>query len=129
MLMEEYEQREKRIQAAVDNAKKKANGRCQITGEKKCAADPFNLAVHHVFDQKTYPHLADHADNLLVIKECVHKEFHSWMGGTKKTCDVEDFEQFIFKFANDLFKNDEMVQRSKALRTINRIKSRIIPLA
>ncbi|AMA09894.1 hypothetical protein [Picosynechococcus sp. PCC 73109] len=127
-LMEDREQRDKKIKSAMQKAKNSARGVCQITGERKTAANPFNLAVHHVFDKKTYPNLADHHNNLIVIKDEIHQEFHAWMGGTKEPCDVEDLEKFIIEFSNDLFMKHGASQMSKTLKKIKKIKLTIKPL-
>ncbi|BAW97616.1 hypothetical protein NIES970_25700 [[Synechococcus] sp. NIES-970] len=127
-LMEDRELREQKIQAAMQKAKNSAKGVCQITGEKKTAANPFNLAVHHVFDKKTYPDLADHPNNLIVIKDEIHQDFHTWMGGTKEPCGVEEFEKFIIEFSSDLFIKHGSPQMSKALKKIKKIKMTVKPL-
>ncbi|MDG2992173.1 hypothetical protein L3556_14730 [Candidatus Synechococcus calcipolaris G9] len=84
-----------RINQAKNRAKARDNNTCQITQEKQTIDSPIPLAVHHLYDQTHYPHLADSLDNLLTIKESIHKEFHQYQGGTSKPCTIEDFARFI----------------------------------
>lgn len=121
---------EDRVSKAMARAKKRAKKKCEITGEKQSPANPFDLAAHHVFDKAHYPHLADHEENILVIKDSIHREFHAWMGGTRHSCDLEDFEKFIVEFSSNIFSETKASsQQSNALRRLKRVKKLVKPLA
>jgi hypothetical protein len=114
----------KRIQAAMDQARKRDQGRCQITGDKVTKHNQFNLAVHHIFSKERYPNFAMSLDNLITIKEEVHKEFHAWNGGTTKACTVDD----LIRFVNDLYSDEESYpDREKLIIRLNQIKQVIRP--
>ena len=91
--------RPKDIKKEIENAKKKAKTRdkktCQITGKQSTKEDQFNLAVHHLYCSKKYPHLATVLDNLITIREDIHKEFHGSLGGFDKPCTLDDFIEFV----------------------------------
>jgi hypothetical protein len=127
-VFEDYHDWEKKIKKAMDKAKKDANRQCQITWEKITPANPFNLAVHHVFDKNNYPHLATEPNNLIVMNDNLHKDFHIWMGGTKVSCTVEDLEKYIETFSTSLFPDDDGEKMTKTLMRIKRIKNRVNPL-
>ncbi|MEM6503424.1 MAG: hypothetical protein AAF685_16510 [Cyanobacteria bacterium P01_C01_bin.89] len=97
----EYE-RDKRIAKAMDKVRKSARGRCQVTNRKK-SIHKFSLEVHHLYDRKSYPEVADVEANLIAIAADVHIEFHKWLGGTNKGCTLEDFEAFLEYFYSSLF--------------------------
>jgi hypothetical protein len=80
------------IDRAMKEALKKQKNRCQITGESKLQT---TLAVHHLYNKSIYPELAADQDNLLVIKQEIHQEFHNWNEGTIKPCTIKDFIDFI----------------------------------
>lgn len=86
-------------QIEIDNAKKRAKTRdkytCQITGKKPDRYNRFNLAVHHLYCAKTYPHLTTVDINLITISEDIHKEFHGLLGGFDKPCTLDDFIDFV----------------------------------
>lgn len=63
-----------------------------MTGKTKSET---TLAFHHLYNRSTYPELAADQDNLFVITEEVHKDFHGWHEGTIKPCTVNDFIRFI----------------------------------
>lgn len=109
----------RRIQE-IENAKKRAKSRakkiCQVTSQKPDKYNNFNLVAHHLFCEKEYPHLAVTDSNLIVIKENLHAEFHSYMGGTDKPCTIDDFIDFIHAQYPDF--DDitiDLQQRKKAL--------------
>lgn len=94
-IISEQAARQKRIQSAMDATKRRDGKRCQITGDKPTKHNKFNLAVHHVFSEKHYPNLATSMDNLITLREDVHKEFHAWNGGNQKACTIDDLIQFV----------------------------------
>ena len=91
----EAESRQQKIQKAMREAKKRDKNTCQITRQKSTKYDQFDIAAHHVFSSKYYPHLAMSVDNLITLKESVHKEFHTWNRGNDKPCTVDDLIDFV----------------------------------
>lgn len=91
----------KAIEAAKRFAKNRDGQVCQITGQEPSKYNRLKLAAHHLFDQKTYPVLADDPTNLLTISDELHEEFHQWLGGKTKSCTIDDFIEFIEVFYVD----------------------------
>ncbi|NEO84394.1 MAG: hypothetical protein F6J87_09095 [Spirulina sp. SIO3F2] len=89
------------IESAKRFAKKRDKQTCQITGEEPNKFNRLKLAAHHLFDQNTYPVLADEPMNLITISDELHEEFHQWLGGKGKSCTVDDFIQFVEAFYAD----------------------------
>lgn len=88
--------REKQISKAMKKARNRDNETCQITLEKKTKHDhQFQMASHHIFSSHHYSHLAAVEDNIITLRGEVHDEFHSWNGGSKNPCTVDDLIQFI----------------------------------
>ncbi len=83
------------IQKAKNKAKRRDQETCQITGRKPANHDQFNLAVHHLYCSKKYPHLATVDVNLITIAEKIHKDFHGSLGGFDKPCTLDDFIEFV----------------------------------
>jgi hypothetical protein len=95
-IIHQIDQRWKRIEGIKNKVKAQAQNICQVTGNKQNKLDGDSLAAHHLYDQATYPQLADVETNLLVIKQEIHKRFHDqYMKGTKKGCTINDFIRFI----------------------------------
>lgn len=90
--------REKRIKSACDTARKRDGNTCQITGDKPSRIKKFNLATHHLFSKADYPNLEDSIDNLITMKEEIHQEFHSYMGGNQVKCTIDDLIKFIIDY-------------------------------
>jgi hypothetical protein len=123
-LISEEEARAQKIKAAMAAARKRDQGRCQITGQKPTKHKKFNLAVHHIFSKEHYPHLAMSLDNLITLQEEVHHEFHAWQGGTMKPCTLED----LIHFVNDLYSDEEQYpEREKLMIRLNKIGQVIKP--
>lgn len=80
------------IDRATKEALKKQSNKCQITGESNSET---TLHVHHLYNKSIYPELAADQDNLLVIKQEIHREFHNWNEGTNKPCTIKTFIEFI----------------------------------
>ncbi len=85
----------KEIQKAKNKAKTRDKKTCQITGKTPKKEDQFNLAVHHLYCSKKYPHLATVDVNLITIAEKIHKDFHGSLGGFDKPCTLDDFIEFV----------------------------------
>ncbi|MBW4422751.1 MAG: hypothetical protein KME13_26830 [Myxacorys californica WJT36-NPBG1] len=82
-----------RVRRAMDQAKASANHRCQVTLVKRTPAAPFDLHVHHLFDRATRPDLAAFHDNLLVMHEDLHRNFHNWHGS--HSCEPKHFIEYL----------------------------------
>lgn len=98
-IVAEIQNREKRIQSAMDKAKKRDHNTCQVTGQKKNRIDKCKLSAHHLYSQNGYPHLADVENNLLTLSVEIHEQFHQeYMGGTQKPCTIDDFIRFVHDY-------------------------------
>lgn len=98
-IVAEIQNREKRIQSAMDKAKKRDSNTCQVTGQKKNRINKLKLAAHHLYSQNGYPYLADVENNLLTVIPEVHEQFHQdYMGGTRKPCTIDNFISFVQKY-------------------------------
>ncbi|MEA5447370.1 hypothetical protein VB780_02235 [Leptolyngbya sp. CCNP1308] len=96
--------REKAINKAKSDAKKRDNKTCQVTAVKVNRVETQQLAAHHLYSRSTYPHLADCIDNLITITVEVHNQFHDhYMGGKGKPSMPEDFIQFVQQYYPDNF--------------------------
>lgn len=111
-------ERTRKIKAAMESVRKKARGRCQITNKKQ-SVHHFNLEVHHLYDQQTYPQYADIEVNLIAISGVIHNDFHKWMGGSKVTCTPHDMERYIEQFGDSLFE-DNIEQAIKIGRILSK---------
>ncbi len=90
------ENRDKKIKRAMKRARERDNEICQITLVKQTQHNHnFQMASHHIFSSHHYPHLAAVEDNIITLKGEVHDEFHSWNGGSKNPCTVDDLIQFV----------------------------------
>jgi 5-methylcytosine-specific restriction endonuclease McrA len=99
--------RDKDITKAKDEAKKRDKKSCRLTHESGTKIYPVNLAVHHLYSQSEYPHLASFPDNLITILESVHNSFHLYfMGGNQVPCTIDDFIRFATEKYPD---NNEIV--------------------
>lgn len=94
-LISEEEARLKRIQTAKDKAKRRDKKRCQVTGNHKDKYNNVTVEAHHLYCTSAFPYLADQEDNLITLDSVIHQEFHSFMGGTKTPCTVDDFLVFL----------------------------------
>lgn len=110
------ERKKKDIQAAMHQARKRDKNKCQITGEKPGPANKVELASHHIYSQKHYPHLATSLDNLITLTDDVHKEFHHWNGGFDKPCTIDD----LIRFMRELYPEQE-----EASLKLNQIKQKL----
>lgn len=69
----------------------KRDKKCQICGEK----NKNKFDVHHLKDARHHRDLIFNKDNLITLCEECHNLFHNtFMGGTRKKCNKEDFERF-----------------------------------
>jgi hypothetical protein len=120
LLIDAEEAKKKKIQAAMDAARKRDKNCCQITHQTPTKYNKFNLAVHHIFSRNHYPHLAVSLDNLITMTEQVHQEFHGWNGGFDKACTIDDLIQFINEQYSE---NDEIcIRLSQVKKTLGEQK-------
>lgn len=123
LTIEKYEEdRQVRIKQAMDSVRRRAKKRCQIT-DRRQDAHGFDLEVHHLFDKKHHPQLADVELNLIAIASDVHLHFHQWMGGPHVPCTVEDMERYIAEFSSHLFSGDNIEQATKVAIRLSQAKS------
>lgn len=114
------EQKERRISAAMETAKKRDKC-CQVTGLRPKPSNKVELAVHHVFSKKHYPQLAESLDNLITLSEDVHKEFHHWNGGFDKPCTIDDLIRFIHEQYSDEEKYPNLEELTRRLNQVKQI--------
>jgi len=91
---------QKDIESAMRYVNKRDKERCQITGKSRDKIDKMDLARNHLFDQKNYTYLSAEIDNIITITREIHDDFHLWIGGTDKTCTIDDFIRYIETFYN-----------------------------
>ncbi|MBD2123777.1 hypothetical protein [Trichocoleus sp. FACHB-262] len=108
MIIDEETAQQKRIDSAMNAAKRRDGSRCQITNQKRDKYNKCNFVVHHIYSKEHYPHLAACQDNLITLAEAVHQEFHIWNGGFQKPCTVNHLIQFVNELHPD---NYEVVLR------------------
>lgn len=103
--------RSSRINSVKNKAKRRDKKTCQITGLKYGKADTRSshdgqvykddIVAHHIFCRHTYPHLADNIENLITLAKPVHDLFHQIMGGTNKSCTIDDLIEFATHYYPD----------------------------
>jgi hypothetical protein len=115
------------IDRAMKEALKKQNNQCQITGEPN--SKTTILAVHHLYNKSTYPELAAEQDNLLVIKQEIHQEFHCWHEGYMKPCTISDFRLFIeAKYSSNPVLLAKLDERKRTLEAKLKSRSKFLAL-
>ena len=115
MILSEQEAQEKKIQSAMGRARKYDKNTCQITGEISTVPNSMNITAHHIYSKQHYPQLATSVDNLITLKESIHKDFHCWNKGFDKPCTADD----LMRFATELYpENYEVIQRLKKVKGI-----------
>ncbi|WP_017324865.1 hypothetical protein [Synechococcus sp. PCC 7336] len=120
--IEKYELEGKiRIQKAMERVRSRARKQCQLTGRRQ-NIEKFDLEVHHIYSQKTYPQLAEMEENMIAIAGDIHLDFHKWMGGTHKSCTIEDLEKYIEEFSSSLFPEGKDSQAMKVNMHLSRVK-------
>jgi hypothetical protein len=97
-ILKQIDARNKSICKAVNQAKTRANKRCQVTENKGNQITKIPMAGHHLFSKAEYPHLVDSVDNIICISVEVHDHFHQSMGGYHKPCTLDDFENFVKQY-------------------------------
>lgn len=110
------ENRENQICKAMKRTRKRDSETCQITLARKTRHDHyFQMASHHIFSSHYYPHLAAVEDNIITLRGEVHDEFHSWNGGSKNPCTVDDLIQFVCERYPD---NPEALTRLYEIKSV-----------
>ena len=99
LITDAQDAQQKKIQSAMNAARTRDGGRCQITHAKSDKYKKFNMVVHHIYSQKDYPNLAVCRENLITLTQEVHTEFHTWNGGSQKRCTADD----LIRFVNQLY--------------------------
>ncbi|MGG6242455.1 hypothetical protein ACQ4N7_27895 [Nodosilinea sp. AN01ver1] len=107
--------RKNEIEKAKKAAKKRDKETCQITLKKSNKTHKFNAAAHHIYSDKEYPDLAACLDNLITLNEDVHKEFHTWNGGTQIGCTADDLIDFLMERYPDA---EKALQRLYKVKTV-----------
>jgi hypothetical protein len=98
-IVDQISDREKNIAKAMSTAQKRDKNTCKVTGAGKNKINKLKLAVHHLYAQQAYPHIADSVDNLITLDCKVHDQFHvDYMGGTGKPCTIDDFIHFLHTY-------------------------------
>jgi hypothetical protein len=93
-IIQKIQDRITRIKYIMDQIRK--TNRCQVTGDRRNRINNFELDVHHLFDRKMYPQLADDETNMLLIHSYIHDQFHvQYKGGSDKGCTIDEFIDFI----------------------------------
>jgi 5-methylcytosine-specific restriction endonuclease McrA len=94
------------IKSKMDKVRKSANGKCQVSGRRQ-SVEKFDLEVHHIYDRKTYPQVAEDENNMIAIASDIHTEFHKWVSEKKcksnEGCTVDDFIEFIEERSQQIF--------------------------
>lgn len=107
------ESSESRIKKAMEKAKKIADNTCQVSLQRRTAAQPFDLHVHHLFDRSSRPDLADVLDNLLVMHSEIHQGFHRWHG--IESCEPKDLIEYLFHAEGSKFETKRSTRNLDAL--------------
>lgn len=95
-IVDQIRDRDKNIAKSMSAAQKRDKSICQVTGAKKNKINKLKLAVHHLYAQNSYPHIADSVENLITLDCKVHDQFHvDYMGGTNQACTIDNFIEFL----------------------------------
>jgi hypothetical protein len=97
-ILKQIDARNKAIDKAVNQARTRADKKCQVTDLKGTRVKPISMAGHHLYSRAEYPHLVDSVDNIICITVEVHNHFHQFMGGTQKPCTLDDFERYVKQY-------------------------------
>lgn len=103
------------VAKAKEAAKKLADGRCAVTNRTKKQTTDFQLDGHHLFDQKSRRDLATKIENILIVEQKIHTEFHGWHG--KDACTPQDFLLFLTERQSHHFAGPRGSERLRKLMT------------
>ena len=114
---------DKKMKKIMNLAKTKSGSVCELTGRKKSADNlKFQLAAHHLYDKSSYPIIRYEIHNVIAIDEELHKAFHAYMGGSKKSCTAEDFLEWLKVQSHEIFRGceDEVACEASAISNVKR---------
>jgi hypothetical protein len=119
LIIDEQTAFQKKIDSAMNAAKKRDNKSCQVTNKKYDKYNKtVNVVVHHIYSKEHYPHLAACIENLITLTQEVHNEFHAWNGGSQKPCTVDH----LILFLNELYPDNYQI-----ILRLNNIKKILDP--
>ena len=84
-----------RISKAIKHAKRAARDTCQVTGSRKARGGQLTLDGHHLFNKSSRPDLADLHDNILIVENSIHADFHCWQSRRGAKCEPKDFLKYL----------------------------------
>lgn len=82
-----------RIQKAINQAKRLADRRCQVSQIEQSPTNTFELHGHHLFDKFNRPDIADLIENILIMHGNIHDGFHQWHGS--ESCEPKHFVDYL----------------------------------
>lgn len=104
------------LEKAKLKARKLADHRCELTGQKQDRNNPrFRLAVHHLYDAHSHNRYACSLDNLLVIDELLHQEYHGWATSQKLPTTARTFREWAIATQSHLLENSTQANRYRAV--------------
>ncbi|MGA1263550.1 MAG: hypothetical protein ACO331_06535 [Prochlorothrix sp.] len=116
MILDQRSAKEKRIEVAMNAAKKRDAKTCRITGIKRDKHNKsVNIVAHHIYSKEHYEHLAACVDNLITLTQEVHNDFHAWNGGYQKPCTADHLIQFVQELHPD---NYEVIMSLKEVKRV-----------
>jgi hypothetical protein len=116
LIIDEQTALQKKIDFAMNTAKKRDCKTCQVTGKKHDKYNKtVNVVVHHIYSKEHYPYLAACIDNLITLTQEVHNEFHARNGGFQNPCTVDHLIQFVNELYPD---NYEVMLRLNNIKKI-----------
>lgn len=84
--------------------------KCQVEGVTREDGEEVELVAHHLYDQNNYRFVADELDNIITISKKISNEFHQWNGGTRQSCTIDDFINFLELFYSEKHKTIAILQ-------------------
>ncbi|MEA5474881.1 hypothetical protein VB716_11685 [Synechococcus sp. CCY9201] len=113
-LLESHESRVKATKDRVrQRALRKGGSGCAVSGCRPSPLDkqPIELEAHHLFDASSRPDLAAYEDNLIVISQNIHQNFHKWIGA--KPCEPKDFIDYLLRNEMSYFDGPPSTRKQK----------------
>lgn len=104
LLIDAEAAKQKKINAAMNSAKNRDGKCCQITGQAYGKYNKaVNITVHHIYSKEHHPHLEACVDNLITLTQEVHRDFHTWNGGSQNPCTADHLIQFVTELYPDKY--------------------------
>lgn len=122
------ESHEARVKAAKERVRHRAlrqgGAGCAVSGCRPSPADkqPVELEAHHLFDASSRPDLAAYEENLLVISQVIHQNFHKWIGGSP--CEPKDFVDYLLRNEMGYFDGPPSTRKQRE-RRLEKLMSRL----